>query len=605
MRNTCKGIKHSISFLFLLWHLLLGICFAFLSIPQKTIRTGAITNVHVQAQVQLNPSTSTLFTVTHNGNVSGSGNGNGIGIVRGARSRTEIGIYSGRGNRNIDFDTWREPDLERSCRTQTQNRARWRRRPPFHLLHSRQEQISHEDMTHKSNSNSNSHSHSSNNANLNDNSEELEISEGTRTQHTSSTCTWTNINSSRPIKNLLVCGDGDLSFSASIAPTLNLLGVQMIATVLEDEETHGDVYQGSAVNKEIIGGSRIGLDMYGSSDVDVDIDVNVDVNGNGNGRRDGHNHKVMFGVDVTVMDELFGNGINNDGKDGNGYYDGPSTFDRIQFNFPHWRGKANHKYNRQLVDAFFNTASCLLSESESESESGGGEIHMALVHGQGGSSAKSMSEYRDTWTPNLYAASHGLLLKDVKPFPFLDAYNLSSHRGVDRGFKIGAEPKMFVFGKPNDSPDSSIPKKHQLCCRHELHVLLPTRTRSDDQEDDGEQICSIQDIIHGDAIQEIIQSIVPDGIRVEIPTRSILDKIDTGYETDMAVFMVVYCGENKAMRRDEADKYRALTELTMEAYVPLRENRKGRLVSKPFPYYLLDYVVEDTSTTGAPNKVNV
>ena len=456
-------------------------------------------------------------------------------------------------------------------------------------------------MTHKSNSNSDSNSNSSNNANLNANSEELEISVGTRKQHNmnthhTSSSTWTNINSSRPIKNLLVCGDGDLSFSASIAPTLNLLGVQMIATVLEDEETHGDVYQGSAVNKETIGGTRMGLDMYGSSDVDIDIDIDIDVDVNG--RRDGHNHKVMFGVDVTVMDELFGNGINNDGKDGNGHYDAPSTFDRIQFNFPHWRGKANHKYNRQLVDAFFNTASCLLSESgsESESESGGGEIHMALVHGQGGSSAKSMSEYRDTWTPNLYAASHGLLLKDVKPFPFLDAYNLSSHRGVDRGFKIGAEPKMFVFGKPNDSPDSSIPKKHQLCCRHELHVLLPTRTRSDDQEDDGEQICStsIQDIIHGDAVQEIIQSIVPDGIRVEIPTRSILDKIDTGYETDMAVFMVVYCGENKAMRRDEADKYRALTELTMEAYVPLRENRKGRLVSKPFPYYLLDYVVEDT-----------
>lgn len=40
------------------------------------------------------------------------------------------------------------------------------------------------------------------------------------------------------IQNILVCGDGDLSFSADIAAELDSLGIQLFATVLEDEKTH-------------------------------------------------------------------------------------------------------------------------------------------------------------------------------------------------------------------------------------------------------------------------------------------------------------------------------------------------------------------------------
>ena len=39
---------------------------------------------------------------------------------------------------------------------------------------------------------------------------------------------------------------------------------------------------------------------------------------------------VMFGIDATTLTTYF-----------------PATrFDRIQFNFPHWKGKANNRYNR-------------------------------------------------------------------------------------------------------------------------------------------------------------------------------------------------------------------------------------------------------------------
>jgi hypothetical protein len=45
-------------------------------------------------------------------------------------------------------------------------------------------------------------------------------------------------NKSNLIENVLVCGDGDLSFSADIASELESLNITLFATVLEDEATH-------------------------------------------------------------------------------------------------------------------------------------------------------------------------------------------------------------------------------------------------------------------------------------------------------------------------------------------------------------------------------
>lgn len=99
------------------------------------------------------------------------------------------------------------------------------------------------------------------------------------------------------ISNILICGDGDLSYSASIAKDCYNSGISMIVSVLEDENTHNRVYEDSQKNSATI--------------------------------RECH-YPIVFGVDATKLPTHF-----------------PATiFDRIVFNFPHWKGKANHKHNR-------------------------------------------------------------------------------------------------------------------------------------------------------------------------------------------------------------------------------------------------------------------
>ena len=60
---------------------------------------------------------------------------------------------------------------------------------------------------------------------------------------------------------------------------------------------------------------------------------------------------------------------------------------------------------RELLSEFLRSASNILSKR--------GEIHVALCEGQGGASAKTMEEWRGSWTAATYAANCGLLLMDV------------------------------------------------------------------------------------------------------------------------------------------------------------------------------------------------
>jgi len=210
-----------------------------------------------------------------------------------------------------------------------------------------------------------------------------------------------------------------------------------------------------------------------------------------------------------------------------------------------------------------------------------GEIHVALCDGQGGCSSSSLHEWRGSWQASMFAAEHGLLLANVSPYK--PQYNLSSHRGVDRPFNLGKSPQMHVFAKPNGLVH--VRKDIQLCCRHELHIVV-----LDNEQNVGcssDIFCSMDQILAGDAIETIIQGIVPHGVRVEVPARQLLEIRDADEESlshKVAIFLIVYCSEGYPVTRVQADEWRQLAEVEVEKYVPLRENRRGRTVSHPFPY---------------------
>ena len=326
------------------------------------------------------------------------------------------------------------------------------------------------------------------------------------------------------VSSWLVCGDGDLSYSARIAPLLNLFNVSLTATVLEDRATHHSVYSNSNRNADAI------LTQNLSS--------------------------VRFGIDATRLEHHF-----------------PAQhFDGIQFNFPHWRGKANNRRNRDLLQAFFASAAQVLSPH--------GEVQVALCQGQGGSHACTMRQWKGSWMAAMYAAEHGMMLHAINDY--IPEYNLSSHRGVDRPFHAGEKPRLYRFRFPNNTP---IDRRLQLCCRHELHICLPISPASITS-------WNADDVMYGDAIQQFAQTwVVPEGIQVDVPLR--VTRNTSEYDT-MIVFLLVYRAESRPLTRLSVDSYRAKLESEIGKVLNLRSSRVGRLVSKPFPYTTLDAVIEET-----------
>lgn len=327
-------------------------------------------------------------------------------------------------------------------------------------------------------------------------------------------------------KTWLVVGDGDLSYSACIAKDLEDANTRLVATVLEEEDVHNRVYDGSKRHAETVSSHP--------------------------------SHSVRFGIDATKLQSSFPDML----------------FDGIEFNFPHWRGKTNARYNRQLVNSFLESAKMVLKPD--------GEIRVALCLGQGGMPADSLQEWRQSWLPAMYAADNGLLLRRLEPYK--PEYDLSSHRGVDRPFFIGDSPQRYVFTFPDENP---IDQDLQISCRHELRLMLnPDRLE--------ESPVSLYEIVHGDAVLELAQKLMPQGIRFEIPARDVLTpQIVKDGHVPLAVFLLNYSGERAPLTRDCADEIRATIEATIKEEWKLEIAKEGRLVSKPYPRQLLPKLIRE------------
>lgn len=335
----------------------------------------------------------------------------------------------------------------------------------------------------------------------------------------------------------LVVGDGDLSYSASLVGAHDTVGSrhhsfdperhQLFATVLEDKATHARIYKNSTSNVQAI----------------------VDAG-----------QTVQFGVDATELNA-------DDG-----------SYDRIVFNFPHWRGKANIRRNRALIDQFLASASTVLRNKETS------EIHIALRPHQGGCTttadgAPSMELWKSSWMPHVYGAAYHLLLRRVEPFH--PQYALSSHRGVDRPFAVGDTAQTYVLGHPTGE---AISPQWQVAYRHELRLVLDPIKLTQAKVDE-------QTLETGDVVPHLVDSCVPDGVVCLVPLRAVIAPKKRDHS--LLVFLIVYSGERIPLTRTYADSIRAAVEAKAIQELGLELAKPGRMVSRPFSRHLLEGLVQD------------
>ncbi|KAI2489072.1 protein of unknown function (DUF2431) [Fragilaria crotonensis] len=320
-------------------------------------------------------------------------------------------------------------------------------------------------------------------------------------------------------RRILVCGDGNLSFSASLAESLDRkdkdglcgldgldtqLPIHLTATVLETKAEHTKVYADSQFNINLI--ESLG-------------------------------HKVRFQVDATKLNDYFHH----------------QEFDQIHFNFPHCKGKSNIRYNRLLIQEFFNAASAVLTPR--------GRIHMALMESQGGMSSTTIRAWKQSWIPAVCAANSGFLLINVEPV---------CYRFRDDQFHL-QRPHMYTFVRPDAFV--SVPENLQLYCHFE--ILIDTVQ--------PDVLVLLEDVVN-----ELMQST---GWKVKIFFFRQQSVTTRSYK--IAIF-----GEQVPITREKADavRLRIIHELVRRcdnSNFPFLSASRSRTISNPCPTSILSGFMEN------------
>jgi hypothetical protein len=163
---------------------------------------------------------------------------------------------------------------------------------------------------------------------------------------------------------------------------------------------------------------------------------------------------------------------------------------------------------------------------------------------------------------------------------------VSSYRGRDKLFHVGDNPERYIFTfLPHPTP---IDRNLQLCYRHEIRIQLDPKHRKTSPYSEKELLSS-------DIVLELARQVAPEGVSVQIPARAKVTPKPGKHTThhSLLVFLMVYGGEQRPLTRSDADQIRArLEEITIQKLgFPLA--KRGRMVSKPFPYPALENLVRE------------
>lgn len=203
-----------------------------------------------------------------------------------------------------------------------------------------------------------------------------------------------------PPRTVLLVGEGNFSFSASLCQQLSSAATSITATCLQSED-EALRHQGAADNIEIINKSG------GSVLYEVDC--------------------RQLGGCSTLRGRLF---------------------DRVVFNFPHCGRKSGVKKNRELLKDFFHSCVQVLADD--------GEVHVSLCNGQGGTPADHpRREWHNSWQVAAMAAEAHLILTDVQPFESekFHSYKCTGYRSQDKGFHVeNALLHVFTRSLPYTTP---------------------------------------------------------------------------------------------------------------------------------------------------------
>lgn len=158
-------------------------------------------------------------------------------------------------------------------------------------------------------------------------------------------------------------------------------------------------------------------------------------------------YSVEFGVDDSKLSDHFAS----------------RKFDLIWWNFPHYPGRQNIKYNRGLLQRTFLSASNLIKDE--------GSIQVSLRHDQSGLRAMSKADWDQSWKLSENAGIAGLLLTKAVPFHLEDfpGYTPLIGRGKGKAFSCDSA-ELYTLQREK-------PGRQALQCpiyTHELHLLSPS-----------------------------------------------------------------------------------------------------------------------------------